>query len=82
VTAQEPQQALLRPLFITSFLIDDFLDDAQCFGAQQVLLSSASSKTAFGTALCLSLRRGRRARRALSVDLAGQPRLLPLARLL
>ncbi len=59
VTAQEPQQALLRPLFITSFLIDDFLDDAQCFGAQQVLLSSASSKTAFGTAFCLSLRRGR-----------------------
>ncbi|MGL6112640.1 MAG: DUF2855 family protein, partial [Rubrivivax sp.] len=56
--AQEAQQALLRPLFITSFLIDDFLDEAAFFGAQQVLLSSASSKTAFGTALCLSLRRG------------------------
>ncbi len=59
VASQEAQQALLRPLFITSFLIDDFLDDAQFFGAQQVLLSSASSKTAFGTAFCLSLRRGR-----------------------
>jgi len=58
VAEQEAQQALLRPLFITSFLIDDFLDDAQYFGAQQVLLSSASSKTAFGTAFCLSLRRG------------------------
>ena len=56
---QEAQQALLRPLFITSFLIDDFLADAQHFGAKQVLLSSASSKTAFGTAFCLSLRRGR-----------------------
>ena len=56
--AQEAQQALLRPLFVTSFLIDDFLDDAKFFGARQVLLSSASSKTAFGTALCLSLRRG------------------------
>ncbi len=56
---QEAQQALLRPLFITSFLIDDFLAEAQYFGAQQVLLSSASSKTAFGTAFCLSLRRGR-----------------------
>ncbi len=59
VAAQEAQQALLRPLFVTSFLIDDFLDDAQYFGADQVLLSSASSKTAFGTAFCLSLRRGR-----------------------
>jgi Protein of unknown function (DUF2855) len=59
VAAQEAQQALLRPLFVTSFLIDDFLDDAQFFGASQVLLSSASSKTAFGTAFCLSLRRGR-----------------------
>jgi hypothetical protein len=58
VAAQEAQQALLRPLFVTSFLIDDFLDEAAFFGAQQVLLSSASSKTAFGTALCLSLRRG------------------------
>lgn len=56
--ALEPQQALLKPLFITSFLIDDFLADAMCFGAQQVLLSSASSKTAYGTAFCLALRRG------------------------
>jgi hypothetical protein len=59
VAAQEPQQVMLRPLFATSFLIDDFLADAQFFGASQVLLSSASSKTAFGTAFCLSLRRGR-----------------------
>jgi len=59
VAAQEAQQALLKPLFITSFLIDDFLDDNGFFGAKQVLLSSASSKTAFGTAFCLALRRGR-----------------------
>jgi len=57
--AQEAQQALLRPLFVTSFLIDDFLADANYFGARQVLLSSASSKTAFGTAFCLSMRRAR-----------------------
>jgi hypothetical protein len=56
--ALEPQQALLKPLFTTSFLIDDFLADAQYFGAQQVLLSSASSKTAYGTAFCLAQRRG------------------------
>jgi Protein of unknown function (DUF2855) len=54
----EGLQAVLRPLFITSFLIDDFLADNQFFGAQQVLLSSASSKTAFGTAFCLAQRKG------------------------
>jgi hypothetical protein len=58
VASQEAQQALLKPLFMTSFLIDDFLADAGFFGAGQVLLSSASSKTAFGTAFCLALRRG------------------------
>ncbi len=55
---REAQQAVLRPLFTTSFLIDDFLAEAGCFGAGQVLLSSASSKTAYGTAFCLSRRRG------------------------
>jgi len=44
----QPLQALLRPLYITSFLIDDFLADEQFFGARSVILSSASSKTAFG----------------------------------
>lgn len=53
----EGLQAVLRPLFITSFLIDDFLAENQFFGAQQIVLSSASSKTAFGTAHCLALRR-------------------------
>jgi hypothetical protein len=56
--ALEPQQMLLRPLFITSFLIDDFLADNDFFGARTVLLSSASSKTAYGTAFLLS-KRGR-----------------------
>jgi hypothetical protein len=54
----EALQAVMRPLFITSFLLDDFLADNAFFGAQQLLLSSASSKTAYGTAFCLSLRRG------------------------
>ena len=56
--AREAQQALLKPLFTTSFLIDDFLADAGFFGATQVLLSSASSKTGFATAFCLARRRG------------------------
>jgi hypothetical protein len=53
----DARQALLRPLFTTSFLIDDFLAEHRFFGAQQVLLSSASSKTAYGTALCVSARK-------------------------
>jgi hypothetical protein len=55
--AREAQQVLLKPLFITSFLIDDFLADNECFGAATVVLSSASSKTAYGTAFMLSRRK-------------------------
>ena len=54
----EDVQALLRPLFTTSFLIDDFLADNAFFGANTMLLSSASSKTAYGTAHFLSQRPG------------------------
>ena len=43
-------QALLRPLFMLSFLVDDFLRENEFFEARSVLLSSASSKTAFGLA--------------------------------
>lgn len=56
--ATEDIQALLRPLFITSFLIDDFLADNDFFGAKTLLLSSASSKTAYGTAFQLAQRPG------------------------
>ena len=64
----EDTQALLRPLFITSWLIDDFLADNDFFGAScttaaqaqpgVMLLSSASSKTAYGTAFQLKQRPG------------------------
>ncbi len=56
--ATEDMQSLLRPLFITSFLIDDFLADNSFFGAGAMLLSSASSKTAYGTAFQLAKRPG------------------------
>jgi hypothetical protein len=49
-------QALLRPLFMLSFLVDDFLAENDDFGARTVLLSSASSKTAFGLAHMLHVR--------------------------
>ena len=52
----EAIQCLLRPLFITSWLIDDFLADNDFFASEAVLLSSASSKTAYGTAFCLAQR--------------------------
>jgi hypothetical protein len=51
---REPQQALLWPLFYTSFLIDDLLRERGFFGASTILISSASSKTAIGTAFLLS----------------------------
>lgn len=56
----EDLQALLRPLFITSWLIDDFFDDNDFFGARPgvALLSSASSKTAYGTAFQMRQRPG------------------------
>ena len=56
--ALEPYQMLLRPLIITSFFGADFLEDNAFFGATQLLISSASSKTAYGTAFCLSHVRG------------------------
>ena len=44
---------VVRPLFTTAYLCADFLADNGCFGAQQVVISSASSKTAYATAHCL-----------------------------
>lgn len=49
----EDLQVLYRPLFLTSFLLADQLVDNDFYGARTVVISSASSKTAFGTAQCL-----------------------------
>jgi len=54
----EDHRALLHPLFFTSWLIEDFLADNALFGARQVVLASASSKTALGVAFLLKLHRG------------------------
>ncbi|MEO7031743.1 MAG: DUF2855 family protein [Herbaspirillum sp.] len=51
--ADESYQAVVRPLYVTSFVCADFLQDNQFFGARQVVISSASSKTAYGLAFCL-----------------------------
>ncbi|WP_248743481.1 MULTISPECIES: DUF2855 family protein [unclassified Pseudomonas] len=50
----ENLQILLKPLFLTSSMLADFLQDNQFFGASRVVFSSASSKTAYGTAVCLA----------------------------
>jgi hypothetical protein len=50
----EDQEALWRPLFMTSFGAADFLAEHDLFGARAVVFSSASSKTALGTAFLLS----------------------------
>lgn len=52
---------VLRPLFATSFLLEDFLRTNGHFGAGTVVLSSASSKTAYSLAHLLRRAGGGRA---------------------
>jgi len=52
----EALQMLFRPLFMTDFVLDDWLADNAFFGAEVVVLSSASSKTSFGLAHLLAAR--------------------------
>lgn len=54
----EQLRAILRPLFTTSFLIDDWLADRDDFGARSVVVASASSKTALALAAQLRERGG------------------------
>jgi hypothetical protein len=54
----EAIQMLLRPLFFTSFLIDDQLDDEGLATRGPVVISSASSKTAIAAAFLLARRDG------------------------
>lgn len=54
----EDIQMLLRPLFFTSFLIDDQLDEEGLTARGPIIISSASSKTAIGAAYLLAQREG------------------------
>ena len=54
----EDRHALLRGLFITGFLAEDYFADNAWFGAARVLVLSASSKTAIGFAHCAASRGG------------------------
>lgn len=51
---------IFRPLFLTGWLIADQLEDEGDYGAAQILIASASSKTAIGLAHALAQRPGTR----------------------
>ncbi len=51
--AVEDYVSLLRPMFTTSFLLDDYLWESSP-QAKTFIISSASSKTGYGTAFCLN----------------------------
>ncbi|WOT06913.1 DUF2855 family protein [Shewanella youngdeokensis] len=52
----EDYDILLRGLFTTSWLVDDFMFDHEYFGAQQYLITSASSKTSIALAFSIKQR--------------------------
>jgi len=54
---REAQIMLLYPLYFTSFVVDDFIEDDEELQKAQVIISSASAKTAIGAAQ-LAHRRG------------------------
>lgn len=56
--AREDQDSLLRGLFMTSWLVEDFLNESGGFGASACLITSASSKTSIALGSCVK-KRGR-----------------------
>ena len=58
-TEDEDRHALLRGLFATGYLADEFFADEDYYGADDIIVLSASSKTAIGFAQCAA-ERGRR----------------------
>jgi Protein of unknown function (DUF2855) len=47
---KEKIMSIFRPLFVTSFLLDDFFEDNLFFDSSTIILTGASSKTALGLA--------------------------------
>lgn len=52
--SMDDERMLLFPLYATSFCLYDFLLDNAFFGAEQIIISSASSKTAIGLGYALA----------------------------
>jgi hypothetical protein len=59
---QDHLRALLQPLLATSYLLFDWLMDNDCFGAEQIIIGSASSKTGLGLCKYLAEPEGRKYR--------------------
>ena len=57
--AHDDANAVMRPLYLTGYLIADRLEQEDWAGADMVVLASASSKTAFSTAFEIAAREGR-----------------------
>ena len=53
---REDHDSLLRGLFMTSWLVEDFINERAGFGATACLVTSASSKTSIALAHCLKTR--------------------------
>jgi len=51
----DDERMLLFPLYATSYCLFDFLDDNGFFGAEQLIVVSASSKTAIGLAYAMDM---------------------------
>ncbi|WP_144207764.1 DUF2855 family protein [Shewanella donghaensis] len=56
LTVNEDYDILVRGLFTTAWLIEDFMFDNQYFGAMQYLITSASSKTSIALAFAIQTR--------------------------
>ena len=52
-TAHDDAILIFRGLFLTSYLLEDFLRERENFGAKQVIITSASSKTSIALAHCV-----------------------------
>ena len=53
---REDQDSLLRGLFLTSWLVEDFITYNDSFGAEACLITSASSKTSIALGFCVKKR--------------------------
>lgn len=68
----EALQMVFRPLFTTSFLLDDFLADNDFFAASHIFLTSASSKTAISLAYLLQKAKASRAHQVQVIGLTSK----------
>jgi len=72
---QENLQALFQPLFATAYLLDDFIAGKNKNDDMQIILSSASSKTALGMAILLQKNKTKRVKSYKTIGLTSKRNL-------